>query len=131
MLQQKQLLAWCVDMPTMIPTSVSRPKPYLLSIVYPDGFTAVLLLSALRGECPCALCKGEEVMGQMYMAPITIMKPGMNELSSLTPVGNYGLQAAWNDGHNTGIYSWDNLYDIARRHALDQKQIEELAIMEQ
>ena len=45
--------------------------------------------------------------------------------------GNWGLSIRWNDGHDTGIYSWDYLYDLgekqetnwksylARLHALD------------
>ena len=35
--------------------------------------------------------------------------PGMNELESLTPTGQYGVQAKWKDGHDTGIYSWEYL----------------------
>ena len=32
------------------------------------------------------------------------------ELRSLEPVGNYAVQPAFSDGHNTGIFSWDYLY---------------------
>lgn len=32
------------------------------------------------------------------------------ELNSLEPVGNYAVQPAFSDGHNTGIFSWDYLY---------------------
>lgn len=48
-------------------------------------------------------------MGQTVFVGIKTMQPGMNELVSLTPVGNYGVQAAWADGHNTGIYTWEML----------------------
>jgi DUF971 family protein len=34
---------------------------------------------------------------------------------SLEGVGNYALQPAFSDGHSTGIYSWDLLYDLATR----------------
>ena len=34
------------------------------------------------------------------------------DLSSVEPVGNYALQPTFSDGHATGIYSWDYLYDI-------------------
>lgn len=30
-------------------------------------------------------------------------------------VGNYAIQPTFSDGHSTGIYSWDLLYDLARR----------------
>jgi DUF971 family protein len=32
------------------------------------------------------------------------------ELTGLEPVGNYAIQPAFSDGHDTGIYSWDYLY---------------------
>ncbi len=32
------------------------------------------------------------------------------ELTGLEPVGNYAVQPAFSDGHDTGIYSWDYLY---------------------
>jgi DUF971 family protein len=32
------------------------------------------------------------------------------ELSGLEPVGNYAVQPAFSDGHDTGIFSWDYLY---------------------
>lgn len=51
-------------------------------------------------------------MGQTVFAGIKTMQPGMNDLVSLTPVGNYGVQAAWGDGHNTGIYTWDMLRSL-------------------
>ena len=32
------------------------------------------------------------------------------ELAGLEPVGNYAVQPAFSDGHDTGIFSWDHLY---------------------
>ena len=32
------------------------------------------------------------------------------ELADLKPVGNYGVQPTFSDGHDTGIFSWDYLY---------------------
>ena len=34
---------------------------------------------------------------------------------SIAPVGNYALQPTFSDGHSTGLYSWDLLYDLATR----------------
>ncbi|MGB5080699.1 MAG: gamma-butyrobetaine hydroxylase-like domain-containing protein, partial [Burkholderiales bacterium] len=33
------------------------------------------------------------------------------EITSLEPVGAYAIQPTFSDGHSTGIYSWDVLYD--------------------
>ena len=57
-------------------------------------------------------------MGQTVFPGLKTFKPGMNELRSLTPVGNYGVQASWADGHDTGIYSWDYLHDLGKHQAV-------------
>lgn len=36
-------------------------------------------------------------------------------ITALEGVGNYALQPTFSDGHSTGIYSWDLLYELARR----------------
>jgi len=40
-------------------------------------------------------------------------------ISSIEPVGNYALQLIFDDGHDTGFYSWSYLYDLCTMH--DQK----------
>jgi DUF971 family protein len=37
------------------------------------------------------------------------------EISRVEPVGSYAIQLTFSDGHDTGIYSWDLLYDYGRR----------------
>jgi len=36
-------------------------------------------------------------------------------ISAIEPVGHYALQLNFSDGHNTGLYSWDILHDLAVR----------------
>jgi DUF971 family protein len=33
------------------------------------------------------------------------------------PVGNYAVQIVYDDGHDTGIYSWEYLYELGCEHA--------------
>jgi len=33
---------------------------------------------------------------------------------NVEPVGNYAIQPAFDDGHDTGIYSWETLYDMCK-----------------
>jgi DUF971 family protein len=35
-------------------------------------------------------------------------------ISSIEPVGNYALRLFFDDGHNTGLYSWSVLYQLGR-----------------
>jgi DUF971 family protein len=52
----------------------------------------------VRGHGP-----GQEVL-QVGKRDVTIV--------SADPVGHYGLQPTFSDGHSTGIYSWDLLYEL-------------------
>ena len=36
-------------------------------------------------------------------------------ITDIRPVGNYAVQLVFDDGHDTGIYSWDYLYDLCRQ----------------
>lgn len=37
-------------------------------------------------------------------------------IATIEPVGHYGVLLRFDDGHDTGIYSWDVLYDLGRNH---------------
>ena len=117
-------------MTSPVPVSISRPKPYLLKAVWPDGFESTITLMSLRDDCPCAMCKGETIMGQHFTFGIQQFKPGQNELKELVPVGNYGIQASWNDGHDSGIYSWQMFRDSFEKNRLSDEQLAELATKE-
>jgi len=106
-----------------IPSKISRPSPFLLKIDWSDGFTSSILLEKLRDECPCAMCKGEQIMGQQVSFGMKMFAPGMNDLEKLVPVGNYGVQATWKDGHDTGIYPWKYLRQISEQNALSDEQL--------
>lgn len=90
-----------------------------LEIDWKDGHRSAWSFAWLRNACPCATCHDErEKSGRAPGEP----KPEPASLLPLyhaparpvevTPVGNYALTIAWNDGHKSGIYSWDYL----RRH---------------
>lgn len=64
-------------------------------------------------------------MGTTYLVGIKQYVPGMNELKSLEQVGNYGVQATWNDKHDSGIYTWQMLRLIAEKHALRRNDIDD------
>ncbi|WP_294949555.1 gamma-butyrobetaine hydroxylase-like domain-containing protein [Sulfurivirga sp.] len=35
---------------------------------------------------------------------------------ALTPVGSYGIKIHFDDGHDTGIYTWERLYELGRHY---------------
>ncbi len=95
------------------PIKIDRPKPYLLRAEWADGKITMMTLEMFRRECPCAYCKGEKVGSKVYSHPVEVKdEPGAFELEYLKPIGNYALAVKWNNGHDTGIYTWDYFREI-------------------
>ncbi|MFZ0662104.1 MAG: DUF971 domain-containing protein [Acidobacteriaceae bacterium] len=88
-----------------------------LEIEWKDGHHSVWTFAWLRYACPCANCHDERqktgrVLGEPKPQPATSqLKPPPAPIVA-KPVGNYAMSFMWNDGHRTGIFSWDFL----RRH---------------
>lgn len=84
----------------------------ILEIEFVDGVHARLPFEFLRVLSPSAEVKGhgpgQEVL-QVGKEDVTI--------TSLEPVGNYALQPTFSDGHDTGIYSWSYLHELATDQA--------------
>lgn len=83
-------------------------------VAFSDGRQARISFQTLRWLCPCAMCVDE-------MTGVRILKRENVLLDvapvKLEPAGNYALRIAWSDGHHTGIYTWDRLYDLAGQPA--------------
>ena len=58
-------------------------------------------------NCPCAECRGLRDRGEQAWPRPSSPRPLRAEDAEL--VGAWGLSVRWNDGHSTGIYSWDVL----------------------
>lgn len=98
------------------PTKIQQTGPAELTFTWPDGTADTIALKLLRDECPCAGCKGEVILGKVYRpALLPTFTPGMYELRAVDPVGSYGIQITWKDGHHTGIYSWEYLHLLGRQ----------------
>ena len=37
-------------------------------------------------------------------------------IADIEPVGSYAVKLRFSDGHDTGLYSWDYLYDLGVKH---------------
>ena len=80
-----------------------------LEIAFSDGARFELSFEFLRVHSPSAEVRGHGP-GQ------EVLQTGKREVDvrALEPVGNYALQPTFSDGHATGIYSWDYLYELGR-----------------
>jgi len=81
----------------------------LLEIKFDNNTECMLSCEFLRVYSPSAEVKGHGP-GQEVLQ---VGKEDVN-ISAIEPVGNYAVRLVFSDGHNTGLYSWDYLYDLAR-----------------
>ena len=86
-------------------------EPGHIVVQWPDGNVDKLPNKEVRGACQCALCV-EEFTGEQLLDTATIASD--IEATSIDPLGNYAVGIAWNDGHSSGIFSWERLKEIAQ-----------------
>jgi DUF971 family protein len=85
-----------------------------LAIRWEDGSESFIPLATLRRACPCASCAGEkDILGNVSKGPERPLTSQSTQVVRLVPVGGYAVQPVWGDGHNTGLYSYEQLRRIA------------------
>jgi DUF971 family protein len=93
-----------------------------VDITWADNHASHYDFAYLREECPCATCnekRDEEHQHKDSVAqPVVISAPALPmfkpkmRAQSAAQVGNYAVQISFNDGHNTGIFSYEHLRNI-------------------
>jgi DUF971 family protein len=81
-----------------------NPAKDVLTIAFDDGARFELAAEYLRVESPSAEVKGH---GGQKPPPVT-GKQGV-KINGLEPVGNYAVRIGFDDGHDSGLFSWDYL----------------------
>ena len=100
-----------LDKSTPIPTEIKlHQKSRVLEIAFADGMHFKLPYEFLRVYSPSAEVRGHGP-GQEVLQ---IGKQNI-EITQLEPVGTYAVQPVFSDGHDTGLYSWDYLYDLGMK----------------
>jgi DUF971 family protein len=85
------------------PTEIHHVKSRgVVRITWDDGHVGEYEERYLRGFCPCAMCQGHGAQTRF------IEVPGAT-LLGIRGVGNYAVELRWQDGHSTGIYTFDYL----------------------
>jgi DUF971 family protein len=85
-----------------------------LAIEWTDGRRDIFDVVALRRACPCANCI-DEWTGEKRLKPESI--PDTLRPIKIESVGSYAMQIWFADGHNTGIYTFSLLRNLARKMA--------------
>jgi DUF971 family protein len=85
-------------------------KAHALHIAFDDGAAFDIPFELLRVESPSAENKGHG--GGVKPPPVT-GKHNVDVVGA-EPVGRYAVRIVFDDGHDTGLYSWDLLYELGR-----------------
>ncbi|MBA2408703.1 MAG: DUF971 domain-containing protein [Gammaproteobacteria bacterium] len=106
------------------PTDIAlHQKSRVLEIKFDNGAHFDLSCEYLRVYSPSAEVRGHGP-GQDVLQ---IGKENVG-IDAIDPIGNYAVRLVFDDGHKTGIFSWDYLYELgARRAANWQTYLERLA----
>lgn len=91
-------------------------EPGYLTITWMDGTRTRHSMAQLRRDCPCATCNRERekiaapaAKGMLRVIPSGTPAVQEARVLEFSPVGRYALSFAFNDGHSTGIYTFDFL----------------------
>jgi DUF971 family protein len=113
-----------LDASTPAPTEIKlHQQSKVLEIAFADGRAFRLPYELLRVYSPSAEVRGHGP-GQ------EVLQVGKREIaiSEVEAVGHYAIRPTFSDGHDTGIYSWDYLYDLgARQDELWQRYLDRMA----
>lgn len=101
-----------MSIPTPWPTELAFDRTArLLRLSFDEGSRFEIPFAVLRVESPSAENKGHG--GVRPTAPVAT-KADVDVLGA-EPVGRYAVRIRFDDGHDTGLYSWDLLYELGRR----------------
>lgn len=97
----------------MTPTDIKlHRKSGILELTWEDGGIYSLSAEFLRVHSPSAEVRGHGP-GQ------EVLQTGKKDvrIDTIEPVGNYAVRLQFDDDHNTGIYSWEYLYELCLNQA--------------
>ena len=112
------------DKTTPSPTEIKlHQKSRVLEIAFADGKRFSLPFEFLRVHSPSAEVRGHGP-GQ------EVLQVGKKDvdITNIEPVGSYAVQLVFSDGHDSGLYSWNYLYDMGAnqdamwKHYLERMQ---------
>lgn len=96
-----------------VPTALTvHQQSRVLEVSFSDGASFRLPFELMRIYSPSAEVKGHGP-GQ------EVLQTGKRDvmITELEPVGHYAVQPTFSDGHNSGLYTWDYLYQLGTNQA--------------
>lgn len=99
-------------MASHLPTDIKlHQQSRKLEVSFEDGQCFTLSCEFLRVYSPSADVRGHSP----EQAVLQLGKEQVN-IKDIEAVGNYAVKLVFDDGHDTGLYTWDYLYELGSRH---------------
>jgi DUF971 family protein len=89
-----------------------RTASRVLQVTFEDGKVFELPFEYLRVHSPSAEVKGHGPGQEVLVTG----KAGVG-IRAIEPVGQYAVKLVFDDGHDTGLFTWKYLYEMGRDHA--------------
>lgn len=107
-----------------VPSALTlRTQSQLLDVEFPDGVAGALSAEYLRTHSPSA-----EVTGHSAGEGMLVVGKERVRILRIEPVGRYAVRLVFDDGHDTGLFTWRVLYDLCKDHdAKWRRYLERLA----
>lgn len=107
-----------------VPTDITlRKGARRLAVTFSDGLSGEVSAEYLRVHSPSA-----EVTGHGIGEGMLVTGKEQVAIERIEPVGQYAVRLVFDDGHNTGLYTWPLLYELYREHGAKwQRYLERLA----
>ncbi len=86
-----------------------RTRSRVLEVSFDDGSRFELPFEYLRVHSPSA-----EVKGHGPGQEVLVLGKEKVGIRTIEPVGQYAVKLVFDDGHDTGLYSWKYLYELGR-----------------
>jgi DUF971 family protein len=97
-----------------------RSKSRLLEVFFTDGSRFELPFEYLRVHSPSA-----EVKGHGPGQEVLVLGKEAVSIRAVEPVGQYAVKIVFDDGHDTGLFTWRYLYELGRDRAANWARYEE------
>jgi len=89
-----------------------RRAARVLAVSFSDGSHFELPFEYLRVHSPSA-----EVKGHGPGQEVLVLGKENVGIAAIEPVGQYAVKLVFDDGHDTGLYTWKYLHELGREHA--------------
>lgn len=100
----------------------NQPRPTEIQLHQQSRVLEIHFDDGARFELPCeylrVLSPSAEVRGHMPgQEKLQVGKEQVN-ITDIQPVGNYAIKIFFDDGHKTGLYDWNYLYELGRKRSV-------------